>query len=391
MSGFRITAVALGAAFISTFSLGIAQAGWPDDYKAYAAAMQRGDTAAALPAAKAAWEGSRAALKPGENRALLAQNYGELLILTNPALGAEVWQDAVSLGEQGFGLGNYQLGEQKFFLAVSEVLESGGRDRKAVKAADKALKALESPRPRKVQALLTAQMLLARTKVVLGDRGRAQDISDALADDLRSMDPTPLSLLAEVEVTRSMITANTVMRSHGKFVSEGQRQSERRRYVKRVREPALGVREALSRFSPVSSLDSIPGAYSKLSAWEMALVGLVEVNGDSADAQKMERELREIPAGILRFPEGCPEQVTWKKKELVIPNVQGGYIGAMSIGFELNDSGRPENIRVLAEVPETRFTDRVLDDMKRWEADLSNLPPQCRALNIWDIVIFPAL
>ena len=86
---------------------GPALADWKASYRAYAEAMEAGDAEAARRHAEAAWRQSRDALPAGENRALLAQNYGDLVLFSDPESAALAWGDAAALAAEGFGLESY--------------------------------------------------------------------------------------------------------------------------------------------------------------------------------------------------------------------------------------------------------------------------------------------
>ncbi|MEE4210654.1 MAG: hypothetical protein V2I43_15485 [Parvularcula sp.] len=78
------------AVAVAALSLSCAQAfDWKESYRDYQSAMQSGDMSAAVDHAKAAWRGSKADLPPGENRALLAQNYVSLIYPANPPAAIE--------------------------------------------------------------------------------------------------------------------------------------------------------------------------------------------------------------------------------------------------------------------------------------------------------------
>lgn len=81
-----------------------------------------------------------------------------------------------------------------------------------------------------------------------------------------------------------------------------------------------------------------------------------------------------------REPPHCTgRMVQPPKPEFPKSAAEAGYVGAVIVGFEIND-GRVENARILASVPDSTFEAAVLDSMRpiRWEYDAVQNVPDCK-------------
>lgn len=135
---------------------------------------------------------------------------------------------------------------------------------------------------------------------------------------------------------------------------------------------------------------AIERIYYQAYAWRLALDSYFQstderatLKAKAADAyvdQEARRLAEEYYATREQKPPGCTgRMVKPPKPEFPKSAAKAGYVGAVIVGFEIND-GRVENSRILASVPDGTFETAVLESMKtiRWEYDATQEVADCR-------------
>ncbi|MEQ9506539.1 MAG: TonB family protein [Hyphomonas sp.] len=135
---------------------------------------------------------------------------------------------------------------------------------------------------------------------------------------------------------------------------------------------------------------SIERLYYQAYAWRLALASYFQsadepstLKARAAEAY-VDQETRRLAEAYYATREpkqpGCTgRMVKPPKPEFPQSAAKAGYVGAVIVGFEINE-GRVENARILASVPDGTFETAVLESMKpiRWEYDEAQEVADCR-------------
>ena len=346
-------------------------------YKAFVAAREAGDAAAARTHAVAAWEAARGTLEPGETLALLAQNALIEAMWLDPEAAMPMAAHALTLGEAGHGLGNMTLTE----LAVAEAYlraETSGdgddaRRLAAALAADRATGRTLTP------YALTAHDRAYLLAMASGRHGLAYDIVTPLVHELRASGEP----LDEAIASRNILRAVALLVAGRRIDSALGRDGEGGAWSlkNRLRDAHALIDGAQQAFAPAPSLDEVaPGALDAR-IWHAVLssvAGTAEVTlsgGHEFDGSVSIEGGVPVIARPGLDDEACAFE--WTHREMTYPKLRRGYIGGVLIGYDLTPAGSVVNARVLGEVPEGKFGAHVLEHAKRWEAAVGEVPAAC--------------
>lgn len=193
-----IKAWLVGTAALLT--VGTANADWVTSYRAYQEAVAAGDQAAATKHAGEAWRQASEVLEPSENRALLAHNYINLVMFSDPGAAVPALRDAVAMGEKGFGLGERPLTSSQYLLAVSQPF--AGRLQRAM--TDQIEAAALNLQPQEyLDGVMIRATLLAGVELISEDEEHAAYvISDAMANALDQFQNVPANIMLETNSVR---------------------------------------------------------------------------------------------------------------------------------------------------------------------------------------------
>lgn len=135
---------------------------------------------------------------------------------------------------------------------------------------------------------------------------------------------------------------------------------------------------------------SIARIYYQAYAWRLAMNSYFQSTGErstlkaKAAESYVERETRQLAEAHSakrdpKLPACTGRMVKPPKPWYPKSAARAGYVGAVVVGFEIND-GRVENSRILASVPDGTFETAVLESMKsvRWAYDAKQDVPDCR-------------
>ena len=141
--------------------------------------------------------------------------------------------------------------------------------------------------------------------------------------------------------------------------------------------------QAIKRFEPQMDIASFDPILGIAAAWQGVIRSLAEsYDVDLNPEHKFEgHPLEIVPAKIVgqRDDDAC--EVTWQQRDMEYPAaaIRRGLNGGVLIGFDLDQTGRVTNAKILGEVPFPRFGPSVLESVKAWQADISpDMDEVCR-------------
>ncbi|MCQ8186192.1 hypothetical protein [Parvularcula maris] len=342
-------------------SIGHAFADWQESYLSYQQAMQEGDRDAAERHAREAWQGSREAMPPSENRALLAQNYAALAVLTDPQGSVEALDDAILLAEEGFGTGNFDRPTLSFIRAevLSQLRPTKRRPmREAVKALDEL-----SAKNRTLTVPLQLQLRLIDRLHEARLWPEVIEVAGSTSDLLGEMDSTSPALAVQVEAFRTHAVLKTQPESNvqeSRFARN--LEATRQRYVQ------IG-----SQIGPQPSIDEFDETLARVQAY-LGLIRAFQASYGHPSGERAEDGIMSTAA-----ERSCAGETTWEKRSMSFPRSQYGTNAAVLIGYHIDEAGRVTEPRILGEVPmASPFGERVLQQISKWEADVDGLSEVCR-------------
>ncbi|GGY41075.1 energy transducer TonB [Parvularcula lutaonensis] len=362
----------LSAMFLTLASMSPVEAGetsWREHYRAFAAAMTAGDEAAAIQHAEAAWLAASRQREPGENRALLAQNSGLMAGTSDPGAALPALKDALALSERGFGVQNYGPDTLRFLVAEAEAAMSPS-GRTIGRAAD--LIPRISLQERTSEPILKARIRLRSLSEEKRQWGSLEAVAGGMSDDYASMPDVSAQRKIEAEALRFIAVLSDPPRDGHRGATTMDEGREGRRYAKRMDASVERFAAIQKEIGPQESLERFDPFLAQAMAWHT----MVTAYQGSYDPDARGRD-RRMPVAPTVLQGACKMEIPWERQPLDFPDRMSGYNGAVVIGYHLDDDGRTTGLRILSELPSERFGDAMLQQVAKWQADVTNLSGTC--------------
>lgn len=366
--------------------LSAVQADWISSYRQYEAALEAGDNSAANQHARDAWRLSAEALPPSENRALLAQNYAELLIMTAPEEAIAPLEDAVMMAKLGFGTTNYSTETLNYLLLGIKSL-STNKKRRLSQLTYEAWQEVPQDELWETSVLLVQVSMMVR-HLSLGEEEKVVDIASRLGTDSQKFDQLVFENKKTIVVL--WIRALTALQPKEYETRYFSKQSAREAQIETGRERLWSeYRESLVDAAIVGtdaandqpyfdSVAEIPKDEAELHAWLfLARTFFDTYGGESDDWYSRVGPL----GGFLKKPDQCSGiEIPWVERSIDYePTGLKAWNGAVQVAYDISDTRQIKNIRLITEIPSERFTETVLEAMPNWRVgDISAVPPACR-------------
>ncbi len=339
-----------------------------EEYKRYNEAMQSGDLEAAAAHGRAAWQAAEAELGDDGLTGILAYNYGQFVLFSDSEEALAALKRAETL--RAAGIADLPADELRLYIAYSEFVVSGEkwREGNALRDALLDLGALGFPPSED-----TARMWLQLATSDLAKRDYDEALAAAINAEAEFHAVTP-------ENYRSIASSILVI-GISKIAPFPRGISE----IEAAHNDFIRARML---FSPQEDIASFDEVLAHVAAWGFtAGAARISMGYDDYPGHegKTEEEFHGLLPALLQSGDDKQENcgIEWEKRRSPrYPVVAGmkGYIGAVMVGFDLNDDGSVYNERIIAEVPEDAFGDAVLRPMKSWKAKTPLNPREnCRA------------
>ncbi len=338
------------------------------EYQLYSQALQDGDVATAEKHGLAAWSAAEDELGDHELTAVLAYNYGQLVLFTNTENAVKALRRANTLQNRGHG--SLPAEELQLYLAYSQFSTSQGKRRDANELR-KALNEIEAVQPEPNSDRVAMWLLLAWSDLH-NDRFRhAQESADKAKNAIEAVMPNDTESMAQAllvggvaQLVRLPRKVQDVVDAHEKFAD-----------IMDLYPPQKDVETFEKRFAQAIAWNAAAdAAYLSLPEAEQRRVALHDTDGDGKDDDSHYFESakgRPVDCGSEWLERDSPDYPRLSEIR--------GYIGAAIIVFDLDEGLTVKNPRILAEVPQATFGDISLKSMDSWR--LKNPPvdhPGCR-------------
>lgn len=336
------------------------------EYRAYNAALDSGDGDGAIRHARAAWDAAEQTIGDHRLTAILAYNYGRVVLFTDAANANAALQRSRELLEAG--IANLTPEHVNVYADYAQF----GTDGPTWRDANRLRESLTAVGLDDLEVIADVAPMWLRLAAydVAEERYRKARESAAMAEAaIRKAAPDSSRALAQAIVIRGVSQLvpyprelDDVQFAHNQFV------------------------RALDLFEPQQDIDSFDPLFAQTLAWYSATDSVLYGMGRS-DYPDHEGDPAKKDAEDWHFftyqsdPSIVCGEVEWAEQDA--PRYPGralrrGYIGAILIGYRLGEDLRVHDARVLAEVPKEAFSDVALDAVKAWRA--SALPagdPAC--------------
>jgi hypothetical protein len=347
--------VAASAGWAGTTSAASADAEpYVAEYHASRAALSSGDREAAKTHALRAWRSAEDQLGDHRLTAILAYNYGRLVLLDEPKRSDEALTRAAAL--QAGGIADLDASELRFYAAYADLKASefpGDR-------ADPLRKLLESREPatgtERVEHVaiwldLSAAYLAGRRfEGAMESAARAEVLVLALADGNQHSLAKARLLGAIARLARTPRTVERIQRAHKALVS------------------------ARQQFPPQEDIEHFDPLLAEVLAWSVVADIALGRAGEDGYPDHENAEIPHLLPALLASggdPSGCgvPDlrrSAIFKSKlwSLYRNDRRDDYIGAMVVGLQVGEDRTITGVRVLAEAPGAAFSDFVVERLQ---------------------------
>jgi hypothetical protein len=323
------------------------------EYKAYNQAMSAGDREAAERHGLAAWQAAEEALGDNQLTGILAFNYGQLVIFTDPKAARTALRRAKKL--QNDGVVELPETDLNLFLAYAEFAAASKRKYRADDLRE-ALIAIEDNGAPVNEDIATMWLHLAssdfaskRYHDATESASKAERAYKASAPNNYRQRANAILIIGAVILDPLPRTVESVQAAHNEFV------------------------RAWELFPPQKDLDSFDSVFAQTIAWDFAAGAALTTLGEDHYPDH-NNEGWEGHRGYFQpiFQEEVITNkecsITWDHAPLEYPYQAQSkrYIGAVIIGYNIGDDDVIHDARVLSEVPLKTFSSTVLKSMKLW-------------------------
>lgn len=324
------------------------------EYRAYNAALASGATEAAARHARAAWEAAEQSLGDHRLTAILAYNYGRLVVFSDAGQAHAALERASQLGEAG--IADLAPGELRLYGDYAR-FEAGGLKRRDADRLRETLTAIGLDGA-DINPDLAPMWLRLASHDALEERFRKARESAAMAESA-ILKAAPDSIHARANAIAIGGIARLV--PHPRKVTDVQAAHNEFSRARRL-------------FGPQEDIDTFDPLLAKIMAWNTAAWSALGAMGkeDFPDHDDPDEAGAEPAPPTFRYQADPAIEcgtVAWARRDA--PNypatpLRKGYIGAVLVGFRIGDDLAVHDARVLAEVPNATFGEAALRAVRQW-------------------------
>lgn len=327
------------------------------EYRASRAALDAGDTEGAAKHARAAWQAAEETLGEDSQTGILAYNYAKLAVFSDSAGARSALRRVNELRKAGRG--QFRDEELELYSAYAEfAAELYGR-RRAERLRER-LEAWGADRDLGVDVVV---MWLNLGQAYIGAKQyrQAQESAQRAEAAILSSQPDNYNFHASAVLINGLAGLLTDPRS-----------------VRRVQAAHREFSRARRLFPPQKDLDNFHPLLARIIAWDgaakAALRSLGLENFPDRDDPDYVAQARS-PLFAHEQDASCSklEWIDRRPPDFPRKELNSGMIGAVYVGFALGDDRRVRDARVLAEIPQARFSEKALESMSAWLA--KEVPP----------------
>jgi len=360
-----ISAFALALAMPSVAS---AQKSYVQHFKAYQAAQAAGDAATARSEAEAAWNSAEAELGDNKLTAILAYNYGSMMVLENPKDSVKPLKRAKDIG--ALAGGDVPMNVVEAYLDYAAYMAAPDNKR-AVKLRD-ALNKITGP-------------------------GGAPQISDAFmwmnmanieAKNLRlwTAEPAAQKVVEAIKAVGLEKDGGPAL-SNALIIRAAAGMSGRDRTESRIAWSLDDLDRVIETFEKPKNANNFDPVLATALAWKAVAFQILEdKNLPLPDLD----EIAPLNAAFATY-KGAPKNcnIQWTKNKPA--NFRGsgvfpGYVGGALISYDISSSGKIKDAKLIAQVPNGQLGREALKTFEKWE--LAGAPEKHKGCRTNQIVSF---
>ena len=346
---------------------GPAQAGsYKAEYKAYNAALDAGDLAEAIKHAEAAWRAAEEELGDNETTAILAYNFANAVYFSEPDRAIEPLKRVIALAgsqDEMFGADQPEL-----MLALSAYRSEPTSKDKRTKL-HSVLK--QSEETKRKPALLPARAwtVLATDYINFSRFARAEKYSNFAISNYETVsDKSP------EEFAQALIIAGVTRTAKATKTSD-------------IAEALYFFDRAIDLFPPQKDIETYHPLLATALAWHATAYSVAASNRriNIKSVHDLADEKLGVEAGIPTWETPRPNDCTFSSVSRDVPKfpdqaARDYEVGAVLLGYHLDNDGKPEGLRILGEVPyASDFGKAALKAASTWQLNLAEpTRPECQ-------------
>lgn len=355
MNFFAIASALILAAFAGVFEASASET-YKEQYRAYVAAVESGDADEAIARGESAWLAAEKELGDSETTAILAYNYASLIYIRTPEKAIEPLNRVIALTGDASPI----FGDEPPILMLR--VASAASDKESRQKIRELRKMLQIAKENSVKpTLLSARgwLEVARSELSNNYNSTAIKYADIAVEQFEM-----ISLEGDMGLPQALILSGV-----------GRMRPNRNR-EENLTEAIYRFDRAIEFFPPQESIETFHPLLAATFAWHQASFAIAH-SLDDVDVSKIHEKSDRLlgpNAGQYKWVRPRPPeescQLEWENRQAPeYPSKAGriGYVGAVLMGYHIDDSGRIYGSRVLAEVPSsTKFAENALKVMESW-------------------------
>lgn len=333
-----------------------------DAFKDYSAALDRNDIPAAIGHGETAWEAAEAELGDNELTAILAFNYGSLVIMSDPDKGKKPLKRAEKLAKAG--VAPLPMDKLKAYLAYVDY--AAGPDQASVNVVRPALDAIA-----------------VNGAPALEDSFMWQNIAYTEAKQFRLWNAGPFAqgVIAALEGSGAAASGGSVL-NNALMIRAASRLSGRERTPTNIALAHDDLDRIIETYGPQDSVEAFDPVLAEAYAWHA--LGHRELD-DMGEVMPDHDHANNAPyPNMFANWEGAPEDcgAVWKRQpkgDFSSSGVYPGFVSAVLITYDIDGSGKIKNEKVLSAVPNGTIAATAMRTFKRWRLETAPKDhPGCR-------------
>ncbi len=329
-----------------------AQESYGTHFKAYQAAQASGDYKKAAAEARAAWQAAETELGDNELTGILAYNYGSIAVTSDPKSAVKPLKRAKKIHDKG--LTKLPLDKIKGYLAYTDYAATPGQET-AVKLREALSLSLKNGIPELDDAFMWLNMATLEAKQL-----RIWNAEPAAQMVVKSIESRGLE-----DASRPALNNMLIIRASAGL-------SGRDRTPERIAWALDDLERVIESLGPQKDTESADPVFATALAWKSVALKQLEDQGapiPDSIAKSLSESFSTHKGNILN----CG--LVWENKKK--PNFRGsaaypqglypGYAGAALISYDISKSGKIENTKIFAQVPNAELKSEALRAFKKWK------------------------
>ncbi|GJL92117.1 energy transducer TonB [Hyphococcus sp.] len=391
----KVAGIAAASAMLAVGTAAAQDKTYLIEYKLYNAALEAGDTDAAIKHAHTAWQAAEKELGDNNLTAVLAFNYGQLVLFSDPENATSALRRASEL--QAAGIADLPADDLELYLAFVEFAVDPRQSRKRDAFRD-LLSAIDTEGQPRSSDIAMMWLRLASGDVAdehyddgVMSAARAETLLYAAEPKAYRRHAEALLLLGVATMFRDDGIADDIIAANQHFIKAGKLfplQNDIATFDRTLalilawNQTAAALLESKAQFQA-----TMPDTFTS------SRIRLAQPENDIPDPTKFSHFDYDAVFPASKPPEEC--NIDWEKRDPPkYPRTASnkGYVGSALVGYRINADLSVENTVILAEVPGEIFGQAAVDSMTEWRlAHAPNQEEGCieNRLTVFSFILVP--